>query len=123
MPKKILVIDNSAKIIEMLLSLLEQEGFESISATNYDEGVTKAFQDKPDLVVIETGIGGDEGFEACERLKNMEGPVKPKVIMITAFVDAMEAVKARRAGADDYIVKTADFSNLAEAIKKLLSEK
>ncbi len=54
--------------------------------------------------------------EKCKRSE------KTKIIVITSFVDAMEAIKARRMGADDYIVKTEDFLNLIDSIKKQLEE-
>lgn len=80
----------------------------------------KAETEKPNLVIIDTLLPDIDGFEVCRRIKAAKGKPSPAVIVITGFIDAVDAVKAKKMGADDYCVKTSDFSQLVGAAKKLV---
>ena len=62
-----------------------------------------------------------DGFEVCERIKANKD-LGTKVMVITGKIDAIDAPRAREAGADDYIVKTSDLSIMINEIRKLLKE-
>ncbi len=63
-----------------------------------------------------------DGYEVCLRIKKIKR-LDVKVIMLTAYGDAVNVVKAKSVGADDFLAKTEDFSNIHRSMKKLLSEK
>ena len=119
MTKKILIIDDSPTVLKMLTYLVKQAGYEAISSDSALEGLKKAEAEKPDLVIVDTVMPNMDGFEVCRRLKK-DRPAAPKVIIITGNIDAVDALKAQEAGADDYCAKTSDFSPLLEAVKKLI---
>lgn len=120
MPKKILIIDDSPTVLTVLKTLFEQEGYETVTTDKAREGVEKAGTEKPDLVIVDTVMPDMDGFEVCHRIREIFGREHPKIIIITGSVDAIDAVKARRMGADDYVVKTQDFALLSEAVKKFV---
>lgn len=119
MSGKILIIEDSPTVLGILKEMLEGEGYEILVAENGEEGIRKATQEKPDLVISDTLLPGIDGFEVCRRIKKNQEPTAPKIIVMTGSIDAVDAIKARRVGADDYCVKTSDFSSLIEAVKAL----
>lgn len=120
MAKKILVVEDSPTALSILKNALEGEGYLVITAETGEEGVKKANSERPDLVLTDTQLPGIDGFEVCRQIKESPGSVDPKVIVMTGAIDAVDAVKAKESGADDYAVKTSDLSPLIETVKKLI---
>jgi len=120
MGKKILVIDDNEPDRNLVKIFLNEAGFEQIvMAETGEEGAKKAESDKPDLVITDTLLPGIDGFEVCRRIRKYHGRNGPKIIVITGVIDAIDAVKARKMGADDYCVKNRDLSDLIKAVKDL----
>jgi len=121
MKKKILVIEDNEQDRIIIKRFLNKAGYEEISmAETGEEGLKKADSEKPDLVISDTLLPGIDGFEVCKRIREAQGATTPKIIIMTGTIDAVDAVKARKSGADDYCAKTSDFSALLEAVKKLV---
>ncbi|MFT5207111.1 MAG: DNA-binding response OmpR family regulator [Candidatus Omnitrophota bacterium] len=119
MSPKILIIDDSEDDIEMISIFLKKSGYVNVlTAINGEDGVESAKLNKPDIVITDTNLSGMNGFETCERIKAIEG-AKPKVIICTGLIDAIDAGRARLVKADGYCVKTMDCKSLFEAIKRL----
>ena len=118
MAKKILIIDDSATAVSLIKGVLEKEGHEVITAKKGEEGIRSAGEKNPDLVFVDTLLPDIDGFEVCKRIK--EARNAPKVILMTGSIDAIDAVRARKSGADEYAVKTSNFSKLLEAAKGLI---
>lgn len=118
--KKILVVEDSSTALGMIKNALECEGYLVITAETGEEGIKKVIIEKPDLVITDTQLPGIDGFEVCRQIKKMPGSVNPKIIVMTGAIDAVDAIKARESGADDYTVKTSDLRPLIETVKKLI---
>jgi DNA-binding response OmpR family regulator len=122
MSKKLLIIDDNEQDRKIMERFLRKSGYQDIvTAETGEEGVEKSESEKPDLVIIDTMLPGINGFQACEQIRQKRGPDTPKIIVMTGSVDAIDAVKARKSGADDYCVKTSDSSPLLEAVKTLFT--
>lgn len=120
MSKKLLIIDDSEQDRKIMKRYFTKAGYENISmAENGEDGVKKAEEEKPDLVISDTMLPGIDGFEVCRRIREALGPEVPKIIIMTGAIDAVDAVKAREMGANDYCVKTSDCESLIEAAKNL----
>ncbi|MFH1867416.1 MAG: response regulator [Candidatus Omnitrophota bacterium] len=120
MNKKILIIDDNEQDRKIMERFLKKAGYEDIiTAETGEEGVGKAQSDSPDLAVIDTILPGINGFEVCQQIRERCGLEKPKIIVMTGSVDAIDAVKAKKAGADDYCVKTSDCAPLLEAANNI----
>jgi DNA-binding response OmpR family regulator len=120
MLKKILIIDNEPNVCESISDILEEKGYELIKASSAKEGLEKAKKERPDLVLLDTRLGGDiDGLELCRQLKQVE-KLDCKVIVYTGKIDAIDAVKARENGADEYCVKGTDPGLLIETVEKLI---
>lgn len=117
--KKILIIDDNDQDRKIMKRFFNEAGYENIvTASTGEEGVEKASVESPDLVVVDTVLPGINGFEVCRQIKSRRGQDQ-KIIVITGSVDAIDAVKAKKAGADDYCVKTIRFAPLIDAIKRI----
>lgn len=120
MSKKILIVEDNEQDLKIIKRVLSRAGFkEIVTAETGEEGVEKARLEKPGLVVLDTVLPGIDGFAACREIRKTQKPKTMKIIVTTGAVDAVDADKARSAGADDYVVKTSDFSYLLKAIKGL----
>jgi DNA-binding response OmpR family regulator len=118
--KKILIIDDSPTALETISAALEGEGAEIITALTATEGMGLAVSGAPDLIIIDTLLPDMDGFETCRNIRKSSQNMRLKILMITGSVDAIDAVRARKSGADDYCVKTRDLKPMLETVKKLL---
>ncbi len=120
MAKKILIIDDSETVREMLAAGLLEEGYEVVTAASGEDGLVKAAAEKPDVIVLDTQMPGIDGFQTCKRLRENRELAACKIIMTTGQIEAVDAVMARRMGADDYCAKTGDISLCLDAVRKNL---
>jgi DNA-binding response OmpR family regulator len=120
MGRKILIIDDNEVDLLLIKKHLQHSGYDHIiTASDATEGLKRAIEENPDLVISDTLLPDSNGFEICRQIREICGSEKPKIIIITGSVDAVDAAQARRAGADDYCGKTSDCAPLIEAVKKL----
>lgn len=123
MAKKILIIDDADTDRKIVTRYLNKEGYDDIIfAENGEDGVAMAASENPELVISDTNMPGIDGFETCRRIRDAGSKEVPKIIVMTGAIDAVDAIKARKAGADDYCVKTSDCAQLIAAIKNLIGE-
>ena len=118
MAKKILIVEDSATVCALLNSLFSEQGYEVIIAESGEQVAEKIRTQRPDLAIVDTLLPGMDGFEVTKQIKDLDKSIK--IIVTTGTIDAIDATKARRSGADDYVVKTADFAPLVEAAKNLI---
>ncbi|MFH0738792.1 MAG: response regulator [Candidatus Omnitrophota bacterium] len=120
MDKKILIVDDNEVDLLIIKRYLSHAGYdEIISAGNAEEGIKKVELESPDLIILDTLLPGTNGFEICQQIRKKYNQKNPKIIIVTGSIDAVDAVKARKAGADDYCAKTSDCVPLIEAVKKI----
>jgi DNA-binding response OmpR family regulator len=120
MTKKILIVDDNKNARTVLNDILTERGYEVIEATDEKEAMKKVHGEKPDIALLDTRLCEDmEGDKVCRQIKKVEG-LDIKIIIYTGNIDVVDVKKAMEVGADDYVMKTADFSFLLEAIEKLI---
>ncbi len=123
MGKKILIIDDTASDRKITQRYLNKEGYDDIiTAESGEDGVAMAASENPDLVITDTNMPGLDGFETCRQIRDAGSKEAPKIIVTTGAIDAVDAIKARKSGADDYCVKTSDAAQLMVAVKNLIGE-
>ena len=81
MAKKILVVDDSPTVQQIVLTSLRKEGYDVITASNGEEGLRKAVDEKPDLVLLDIMMPGLNGYEVIRKLRQVS---QVPVIMVTA---------------------------------------
>ncbi|NDJ36668.1 MAG: response regulator transcription factor [Chloroflexi bacterium] len=111
---KILIIDDEEVTINLLATLLELNGFEPIKAYRAEEGLKKAYQTHPDLVLLDIMMPEMDGWDACKRLRELSEDLP--IIFLTARTEKEDIVRGLNMGADDYIVKPYDNDELIARI-------
>jgi two-component system, OmpR family, alkaline phosphatase synthesis response regulator PhoP len=117
MAKKILIIDDEPKIVEICCDYLKAAGFEVSSAEDGLQGLTVVRQERPDLIVLDLMLPGMDGLEFCRQLRQ-ESNVP--VIMLTARVDEKDKLAGLELGADDYITKPFSPRELVARVRTVL---
>ena len=123
MPKKIvLVVDDEAEIISILVKRLTVAGYDVITAKDGIEGLNKASNLKPDLVILDILMPKMDGYEVCRLLKFDEKLKSIPVIMLTAKTQEADKEVGKKVKADDYVTKPFEIEDLLMRIKKLIGE-
>ncbi len=116
----ILVVDDSPTEIHVFKTMLEKNGHQVTTAQSGEEGVQKAQEVQPDLILMDVVMPGLNGFQATRQLGNNAATANIPVIIVTTKDQETDKVWAMRQGAKDYIVKPAKEKDLLERINNLL---
>jgi len=117
MTKKILAVDDDAKVLKILQHSLTREGFEVICATDGFEALERAKETKPDLILLDIMMPGMDGFETLRHLKEF---LDVPVIILSARGEELDRVVGFRMGVDDYQTKPFSPVELALRVKAVL---
>jgi DNA-binding NarL/FixJ family response regulator len=116
---KVLLVDDHQVVRRGLRTFLEvQEDIEVVGeASDGAEGVARAEELRPDVVLMDIKMPGTDGIEALRRLRQLDNPAK--VLIVTSFTEQRTVVPALRAGASGYVYKDVDPDALAGAIRSV----
>ncbi len=117
MPKKILVVDDEPKIVDICRDYLQAAGFEVIQANDGRKGLAAARSEHPDLVVLDLMLPGMDGLDVCRELRR-DGSVP--IIMLTARVEETDKLVGLELGADDYLTKPFSPRELVARVRTVL---
>jgi two-component system, OmpR family, alkaline phosphatase synthesis response regulator PhoP len=121
MGKKILITEDSPTILEILKSVLVEQGYEVIVATDGQEALEKARTEKPDLMILDLMLPKIDGYKVCRMLKFDEKYKNIPIIMLTARTKESDEKLGREVGADAYMKKPFEPEMIIDQIKKLLN--
>lgn len=102
---RILIIDDSPTEVFAFKRMLEEHGYETCSAFNAQDGLAKAKEEKPDLILMDVVMPGMNGFQATRKLSKDPETAAIPVIMITTKDQETDRIWGLRQGARDYVVK------------------
>ena len=119
-PKRILVIEDEADILEMILLRLKKEKFDPIAATNGSTGLTMAMEESPDLVVLDLMLPVMSGMDVLRKLRQAPKTAHLPVIIVSAKANESDIVVGLELGADDYMTKPFNMPILVARINALL---
>jgi len=114
MPKKILVVDDEADLVEILKSSLEVNNYEVITALDGEEGLKKAKEEKPDLILLDILMPKKDGWTFVREMKMDESIKNIPVIVFT--VKEQFKGEFELEGVKDYIVKPVEIEKLLDKI-------
>jgi diguanylate cyclase (GGDEF)-like protein len=117
---KILVVDDEPDTLEIIQALLRVEGYEVIVASTGEEGVKKAQQENPEIVLMDINLPGIDGNQAL-RMIRMNNPTQC-VIMLTAYATVDNAIQALKEGATDFVKKPFENEHLIHIITQALEK-
>jgi two-component system, OmpR family, response regulator len=120
MARKILVVDDEKRIVEIVKAYLEKDGFAVIVAFDGRAALQIARKDNPDLIVLDLMLPEIDGWDVCRTLRK-ESNVP--IIMLTARDDVTDKIVGLELGADDYVTKPFDPKELVARVKAVLRRK
>ncbi len=117
MNKKVLVVDDDAKTVELVKLYLNRDGYKVLVAYDGEEALRLARQTHPDLIVLDLMLPGRDGLEVCRTLRS-ESDVP--IIMLTAKTTEEDKLTGLGLGADDYVTKPFSPKELAARVRAVL---
>ncbi len=119
-PAKILIVEDEDNIALALAHVLGREGWEVGRVADGDAGLAAVRDGRPDLVLLDVMLPGMTGYEICQAIRMEPDLAGVKILMMTARGNAMEKRKGLALGADGFIAKPFDLSDLIERARALL---
>ncbi|MCK4722354.1 MAG: response regulator [Dehalococcoidia bacterium] len=120
MSKRILVIEDDPNTSMFVQYTLEQEGYQEVVAKDGLEGLKKAEYEHPDLIILDVMLPGLDGYEVCSRLRLKPETTNLPILMFSAKARQDDKDAGLRVGADDYLAKPADPSEIRAKVAALL---
>jgi DNA-binding response OmpR family regulator len=117
---KLLVVDDHPETRNIIVQVLQQEGYQVASAENGLEGLNLAIDLKPDLIILDFNMPVMNGLETCGRLRQIPELTKVPIIVFTGVDDPQKKLAVFDAGADDFLTKPTDPTELIERVQTLL---
>jgi len=120
--KKILLVDDSSTILMMEKFILRNGPYEILTATNGEEGVLKAAEQMPDLILLDVIMPKMGGFEACRLLRTTRATSEIPIIMVTTRGEAANVEAGWANGCTDYVTKPINAIELLAKVRNFLGD-
>ncbi len=119
---KVLVVDDSATSSHFMAQTLRKVGYQVITASDGQEGLVKAFQERPHCIVLDVVLPGVSGFGVCRQLRAADPQRNLSIIMVSSKDTPMDRMWGLRQGADRYLVKPFTEEALLQSVQEVLLE-
>jgi len=120
---KILVVDDEDRNLRLMELLLTSFGYDVLTASDGEEALEKVYDIPPDVILLDVMMPKMDGFEVAKRLKEKEDTSIIPSVMVTALNEVEDRVKALEAGADDFLNKPVDKTELKARVQSLVRVK
>jgi class 3 adenylate cyclase/CheY-like chemotaxis protein len=122
-PARILAVDDTSENLEILRLRLEAKGYEVVTASDGEEGLSRARELEPDLILLDIMMPKLDGISVVRMLKQDETLRAIPVILVTAKADVRDVVEGLDAGGDDYLTKPFEHAALLARVRSMLRQK
>lgn len=112
MASEILVVDDEPQVRQVIRDVLESLGYTVLEAASGEDALKVVFQDPPDLVLLDVNMPYLTGFEVASLIRHRYDPTELPILMVTGQAGREERLKAVEAGANDFIGKPVDITEL-----------
>ena len=119
----ILVADDDADILSLVLFRLERAGYDVVAAADGDEALRLAVERHPDLAIIDVMMPKRTGYDVTREIRKNEATRRMPVILLTARAQEADVTRGFEAGADDYIKKPFSPQELRERVQAILGRR
>ncbi|HET9909015.1 MAG TPA: response regulator, partial [Anaerolineales bacterium] len=121
MGEKILIIDDDLDTLRLVGLMLQRQGYQISAATNGQQGLDKAFEEDPDLILLDLMMPEMDGYEVTRRLRQNPSTIETPILMFTAKSQLDDKVIGFEVGANDYLTKPTHPTELQARVKALLA--
>jgi pilus assembly protein CpaE len=121
MSEKILIIDDDLDTLRLVGLMLQRQGYQISAATNGQQGLEKAFEEDPDLILLDVMMPDMDGYEVTRRLRQNPSTLETPILMFTAKTQLDDKVIGYEVGANDYLTKPTHPSELQARVRSLLA--
>ena len=121
MAEKILIIDDDLDTLRLVGLMLQRQGYQITAASSGQQGLDKAFEDTPHLILLDIMMPNMDGYEVARRLRDNSKTADVPILMFTAKTQLDDKVAGFEVGADDYLTKPTHPSELQSHVKALLA--
>jgi DNA-binding response OmpR family regulator len=118
----ILVAEDEEDVRELIVSVFEFSGFDVVEAPNGAEAVDLALANPPDVILLDVRMPKMTGFEACQALKAEDRTKHIPVVFLSAYGQEAEVATGLELGAEEYLTKPFDLTELVNRITKILNK-
>jgi DNA-binding response OmpR family regulator len=122
MSARILAVDDSPTILEMIKAILEAGGYSVLTASDGAEALERARAEKPDLILLDVMLPKLDGYRVCRLLKFDQNYKHIPIIMLTAKTEEQSMATGLRTGADQYLTKPIEPETLLAAVAEELGK-
>lgn len=120
---RILIVDDEERNLELMSAILRIYGYSYNTAKNGVEALSKVKESFPDLIFLDIMMPKMDGFETCRKLKQDPATLHIPVVMVTALADRESRIKGLKAGANDFITKPIDKTEVMVRAQNLIKVK
>jgi two-component system cell cycle response regulator DivK len=117
---RVLVIEDNPVNLELVLAVLEPEGYQFLTAETAEWGFELARTERPDLILLDIHLPGMSGYEVAPHLKADPATAPIPIVALTAQAMRGEEGRAREAGCDAFLTKPVDPDRLRKTVRQLL---
>ena len=121
MAEKILIVDDDLDTLRLVGLMLQRQGYQISAATNGQQGLEKAFDESPDLILLDVMMPDMDGYEVTRRLRQNPSTASTPILMFTAKAQLDDKVTGFEVGVNDYLTKPTHPSELQARVKTLLA--
>jgi DNA-binding response OmpR family regulator len=116
----ILIVEDEEDILRLLVFHLEKEGYSVVSAASGTEALRRAFEEAPDLVILDIMLPEMDGLEVCRRLRGHSPTASVPIMFLSARKEELDKVLGLELGADDYMVKPFSVRELVARVRAMI---
>ena len=122
MKQLILIVEDNDKNLKLTRDVLRFHGFETIEATNAEDGIALAQERKPDLVLMDIQLPGMDGVSALQKLRQDKATASIPVVALTASVMKEDRERFDKAGFDGFITKPISVKAFPDQVRGYIRE-
>jgi DNA-binding response OmpR family regulator len=121
MAEKILIVDDDIDTLRLVGLMLQRQGYQISAASNGEQGLVKALEERPDLILLDVMMPDMDGYEVTRRLRKNPATATTPILMFTAKTQLDDKVTGFEVGVDDYLTKPTHPAELQAHVKSLLA--
>jgi DNA-binding response OmpR family regulator len=121
--KKILVVEDTASILELEINLLRLLGYDPVGAASGMAAMKLLAQENPALALLDVTLPDMDGFKICQHIKNRPTTAHIPVFLVSAKTSSEDIARGEKAGADEYISKPFNTAEIAQLIESYLDRR